>query len=102
MLLTFVGFCVYREAMLLGSASTTVQCAGFGRSGRPCQQADGQVCCKVSTETAHPVKEGKNNGGKILGLKSSAPPFSRILSQAEDGGINHFPHDNKSWLLQGG
>lgn len=53
--------------MLLGPASTAVQRAGTGRSGRSCQQADGQVCRKVSTETALPVREGANNGGKILG-----------------------------------
>lgn len=44
--------------MLLGPASTAVQRAGSRRSGRSCQQADGQVCRKVSTETALPVREG--------------------------------------------
>lgn len=74
-LLLFFLFCffAFREAMLLGPASTAVQRAGAGRSGRPCQQADGQVCRKVSTETALPVREGTNNGGKILGPNS--PPI---------------------------
>lgn len=44
--------------MLLGPASTAVQRAGSSRSGRSCQQADGQVCRKVSTKTALPVREG--------------------------------------------
>lgn len=56
--------------MFLGPSSTAVQRAGIGRSGRSCQQADGQVCCKVSAETALPVQEGTNNGGKILGPNS--------------------------------
>lgn len=56
-----------REAMLLGLASAAVQRASTGRSGRSCQQADGQVCCKVSTTTVFPVGAGADNGGKILG-----------------------------------
>lgn len=56
--------------MLLGPASAAVQRAGSGRSGRSCQQADGQVCCKVSAETALPVQEIANNSGKILGPNS--------------------------------
>lgn len=40
--------------MLLGPASTAVQRAGAGRSGRSCQQADGQVCSEVSAEPALP------------------------------------------------
>lgn len=62
--------CVFREAVFLGPASTAVQRASSGRSGGSCQQADGQVCRKVSAETALPVGEGANNGGKILGPNS--------------------------------
>ena len=84
--------------MLLGPASAAVQRAGAGRSGRSCQQADGQVCRKVSTETALPVREGANNGGKTLGPNRPTDPFSHIL-RVEGGGINHFSLHNKSWLL---
>lgn len=59
---------VFREAMLLGPASAAVQRAGTGRSGRSCQQADGQVCRKVSTETALPVRKAKTMVGKSWAL----------------------------------
>lgn len=59
MTLSAVVVFVFREAMLLGPASAAVQRAGTRCSGRPCQQADGQVCCKVSTEAALPVREGE-------------------------------------------
>lgn len=59
---------VFREAMLLGPASTAVQRAGSGRSGRSCQQADGQVCRKVSIETALPVRKAKTMVGKCWAL----------------------------------
>lgn len=61
-------FFVCREAVLLGSAATAVQRASAGRSGRSCQQADGQVCCKVSPETALPVRQGKTMVGKSWDL----------------------------------
>lgn len=41
-------FLFFREAVLLGPSSTAVQRAGAGGRGGPCQQADGQVCRKVS------------------------------------------------------
>lgn len=57
-----------REAMLLGLASAAVQRASAGRSGRSCQQADGQVCSKVSTEMIFPVRHSKTMVGKSWAL----------------------------------
>lgn len=88
--------CVFREAVFLGPASTAVQRASSGRSGRSCQQADGQVCRKVSAETALPVGEGANNGGKILG-----PNSHTFWGRVEVERISRLSFDNKSWQLMG-
>lgn len=84
--------CIFREAVFLGPATTAVQRASSGRSGRSCQQADGQVCRKVSVETALPVGEGANNGGKILG-----PNSHTFWGREEVEGIGHLSVNNKSW-----
>lgn len=88
--------CVSREAVFLGPASTALQRASSGRSGRSCQQADGQVCCKVSAETALPAGKGANNGGKILG-----PNSHTFWGRVEVEGISRLSLDNKSWQLMG-
>lgn len=89
----------FREAVLLGPASTAVQRAGAGRGGRSCQQADGQVCCKVSAEPALPGRAGWNNGGKILGPNSPLIHFHtfRVRWRVGWGGdrIHHFSSQQK-------
>lgn len=88
--------------MLLGASSTAVQRASAGGSGGSRQQADGQVCRKVSAWTALPVRWGEgggerwgevgNNGGKILRPPPSPPIHFHTLGARwrESGAINHF------------
>lgn len=85
--------CFFREAVLLGPASTAVQRAGTCRSGRPCQQADGQVCCKVSTETALPVSDGKTmvgNSWALIVLRSIFTHSEKAKAGARESIIFHF------------
>lgn len=90
----------FREAMLLGLASAAVQRASAGRSGRSCQQADGQVCGKVSTEMIFPVRHSKTMVGKSWAL---IVRWS-IFTHSDWGGgwqINHISLDSWSRLLTG-